>query len=209
MDKELKSLIKENKLLKEKNDKLEKEKDQLNLKIEELNSEIDRLNKRIKELLNEIDRLNAKMEEFESDKNRGKNVPKEKKALFCYLCKSFSQKIILKYKLDMFIGMFMRKIEKDMQIKINKLKELNENYKKRIQILTEEIENCKKGLNKEDEKDVDDDNNKIKEYTHNRSISQGGMRELVGTTTQQIGNTIITTKTTQISYKKRRRRGNI
>jgi chromosome segregation ATPase len=210
MDKEIKRLNKENKLLKEKNDKLEKENEELNLKIEELNSEIDKLNKRIKELLIEIEKLKAKLEEIESEKYKGKNVPKDKKALFCYLCKSFSEKVILKYKLDMFIGMFMRKIEKDMQIKINKLKEINENYQKRIQALIEENENYKKRLNQEEEKDDqmpgDNENNKIREYKHNRSISQGELSKFIGS---QIGNTIITTKTTQISYKKRRRGGKV
>ena len=109
--------------------------------------------------------------------------------------------MMLKYKLDMFIGMFMRKIEKDMQIKINKLKEINDNYQKRIQALIEENENLKKRLDQEDEKDDqllgDNENKKIREYAHNRASSQGCL------------NTIITTKTTQISYKKRRRGGNI
>ena len=204
------------------NDKLEKENEQLKSKIEELNIEIDNLNKRIKELLIQIEKLN---EEIEYLKYKGKKVPKDKNALFCFLYKSFSEKFILKYKLDMIIGMFMRKLEKEMEIKINKLKEINENYKKRIQILNEENESFKISLNQEVEKEeqTPEDNNinnisntdkkeiKVNRFSHNRSSSQGGLSKFIGTSTRQygIGNAIITTKTTQISYRKKRKEGNV
>lgn len=170
----------------------------------------------------EIDKLKAKIEELETLKYKGKKVPKDKNALFCFLYKSFSEKVILKYKLEMIIGMFMRKLEKEMEIKINKLKEINENYKKRIQILNEENESLKLSLNKEDEKEekTQEDNNisntgrkeiKVNRFSHNRSSSQGGLSKFIGTSTKQygIGNAIITTKTTQISYKKKRKEGNV
>ena len=47
--------------------------------------------------------------------------------------------------------------------------------------------------------------NQIQEMIEERAKSQGMSKVVdVGTTTKQIGNTIITTKTTQISYKRRR-----
>ena len=77
-------------------------------------------------------------------------------------------------------------------------------------------------LNKEDEKEekTQEDNNisnsgrkeiKVNRFSHNRSSSQGGLSKFIGTSTKQygIGNAIITTKTTQISYKKKRKEGNV
>ena len=50
---------------------------------------------------------------------------------------------------------------------------------------------------------------RFKRFEENRSFSQGGLSKQVNTSTRHFGNTIITTKTTQISYKKKRREENI
>ena len=117
----------------------------------------------------------------------------------------------------------MKQIEKEMEIKINKLKEIIENYKKRIQVLNEENESLKRSLNLEVEKEeqTPEENdisksdkkeikvNRISHISHNRSSSQGGLSKYIGISNRQIGNAIITTKTTQISYKKKRKEGNV
>ena len=212
MDKEIKIQINEIKILKKKNEELENENERLKIKIEELNI-------KIKSYIFEIERLKARLLELESsDKSKDKNIPKEKNALFCYLYNSFSKKILIKYKLEMLIGMYMRQVEKEMGIKMSKLNELNNIYQKRIKILNEENESLKKRLQGEKEKETleqtDDGSgnrkfSRFRRLEESRSYSQGGLTQQVNTSTRHIGNTIITTKTTQISYKKKRRDENI
>ena len=110
----------------------------------------------------------------------------------------------------MIIGMHMQRLMKECEKKCSK-------YKRKIAELTEELHMLKYGKkmpsNLEDFQDKipditqveGDGENYMKNLISKRSNSQGIGRFVdVGTTTQQFGNAIITTRTTQISYKRKR-----
>ena len=188
-------------------------------KIKELNLEIERLNKKIKELLIEIEKYKIQISEMESNPKLKIQKPKNRNLLFCELYKSFSKKIILRYKLEMIIGMFIRQKEKNMQAKMMQLDQLNETLKKRNQSLIEEIEELRKLLEtsgKEIVKEVNNEEEKkennveIKAQTNtNRNIvfkkyaarsSSQGMARVIRRSNEPVS---VVVSTTKISYRRR------
>ena len=162
----------------------------------------------------EIRTLKIKITEYESKIEK----PKEKNELFCQLYSSFSQKKLVSLKIDMIIGIYLYRYKKEMEIKYNKMQ-------KKIDDLTEELYMFKFGKkiisdldeiqNENIAQNEGENSNKVQIYEKsggkgfktsmtNRSTSQGITRVInVGTVTKEIGNALITTKTTQISYKKK------
>ena len=125
----------------------------------------------------------------------------------------------------MIIGMYLRNYAKEMEIKYNKFLEKEKLFKKKIAELTEELYKLKYGKkmpsdleeyqnNQEEITPQSDGENiydekkgvkTVKKIVTNKANSQGITRIVdVGTVTKEIGNAFITTKTTQISYKRRR-----
>ena len=225
MDKEIKRLNNEKKILTERLGKFEKENEEMKIKIKELNVEIERLNKKIKELNIEIERLNKRIKEllieiekykiqiFEMESKEKLKVkkPKDRNAQFCELFKSFSKKVILRYKLEMIIGMFVRQKEKNMQVKISQLDQLNEKLKKRNQSLMEEIEELRKLLesrNKEDEKEENNMEIKVENNNYKSSVfkkyaarsSSQGVTRVIRRSNEPVN---VVVSTTKISYRRR------
>ena len=176
-----------------------------------------------------IEKLKEQLLEYESQNGK----VKVKNELFCDLYKSFLQKKLIKHKIDMIIGMYIKSYGKQMESKYKKLSEKEKLLKKKISELTEELHMLKYGkkmpsdleeyqnqINIEETHTPQSDGeneNKLKIYDEkdgirslkkiisNRSGSQGITRVVdVGTVTKEVGNAVITTKTTQISYKRRR-----
>ena len=171
-------------------------------------------------MLEEIENYKLQIAEMESNiKLKNKKITKDRNTQFCELYKSFSKKIIIKYKLEMIIGMFIREKEKNMKVKISELEILNEKLKKRNQTLIEEIEELKRLLgaktieNKEEEKEI---NTEIKVETNKsrtsvfkkyagRSTSQGYARVIRRSNNEPVN---VVVSTTKISYR-RRNEGNV
>ena len=227
MDREITRLKKENKLYSDKNANLVTENNEYKLKIKELNNEIDRLNRIIKELNLEIEKLNKKIKELSGKLEDAKSVSKSKvkknkNVQFCELYKSFSQKILLRYKLEMIIGMFVKRKEREMQIRIDKINELYDDLRKRNKDLMEELALLKKSpfiTRNDDNQEITNIINKniqtakspenttskgssrYKRYFHNRSNSEG-IAKVVKLTREISGNIIV--NTTKISYKRKK-----
>ena len=201
-----KKLILEIKSLKKTVDEYEKENKDLKNEIKRLQNENKSLKQKIYELNLIIEELKSQISELESNKER----PKNRNELFCELYEKFSKKKLMKYKIDMIIGMHLQRLMKECEKKCSK-------YKRRIAELTEELHMLKYGkkmpsnLEELQDKIADvsqvegDGENYLKNLISKRSNSQGIGRFVdIGTTTQPFGNAIITTRTTQISYKRKR-----
>ena len=129
----------------------------------------------------------------------------------------------------MIIGMFLQEQKNNCEKKHKKLLEDNNNYKKRISNLNKELNFYKFG--KENPSNAEDFKNKFNINTETAitpgqsqilSLNEGGKGEkslkqiishrsnshgitrVVEKTSQEIGNAIITTRTTQISYKSKK-----
>ena len=191
--------------------------------IKELKEKIIELNNIIEDLKNQISELKTKIVP-EKD-------PCEK---FCDLYKNFSKRNTMPQEIDMIVGMHLSKQEKNNKKKYNNLLEVQDRLKKRIADLTGQLntyKNCKKCQNDLEDHKIDFELNTHRTYEINNdnksqiledediqtnSYRKYGNKENycnnnnitrkvdLGTTTQQVGNTIITTKTTQISYKRKR-----
>ena len=182
------------------------------------------MDREIKNLKLQIKELQLQLEEYEL--KAGKK--KDKNEVFCDLYNSFANKTLAKHKIDMIIGMYLKRYGDEMDVKYNKFLEKEKNMKKTISNLTEELHMIKYGkkrpnnLGEYDAEEITpqsegENENKIaiydeknglktlKKVISNQEDSQGITRIVdVGTVTKEIGNAIITTKTTQISYKRRR-----
>ena len=194
-----------------------------------MDKEITILKKTIVEKELTIKKITLQYEEYE--KNKGQ--PKGKNERFCELYQSFSKKILTPIKIDMIIGMYLKRYGDELEKTNNKLMQEGKILKKRINELTEElqlIKYSKKYQNNLEEKKndiiIDDkeitpkkggefDKMQLMESTggkkgyrtviSNTAYGQGITRTVnVGSVTKEIGNAIITTKTTQISYKRKR-----
>ena len=76
-------------------------------------------------------------------KLKNKKITKDRNTQFCELYKSFSNKKLIKYKIEMIIGMYLKQKEKELNKKIVIIEELNEKLKIKNKSLTEEIEELK------------------------------------------------------------------
>ena len=228
MDKEITKLKNEKNVLMEKMSKLEKETEEYKLKIKELDIEIERLNilikelnikivnlnKRIKELLAEIEQYKLQIKDLESKaKLKEKKVENNKNTQFCELYKSFTKKTLIRYKIEMIIGMFIKERERHCKVRLMQSEQLNEKLRTKIQSLNEEIEELKRLLNAEDEKiedNINDEENNIDYRTNKykcvgRSASQGLVR-VIRRSNEPVN---VVVKTTKISYRRRNEEGNI
>ena len=194
-----------------------------------MDKEITILKKTIVEKELTIKKITLQYEEYE--KNKGQ--PKGKNERFCELYQSFSKKILLPIKIDMIIGMYLKRYGDELEKTNNKLMQEGKILKKRINELTEELQLIK--YSKKYQNNVEENKNEIivdengltpkkggefdkmqlieaqggtkgfRTVISNRAYGQGITRTVnVGSVTKEIGNAIITTKTTQISYKRKR-----
>ena len=225
----LKNLIEQ---YKEEISNLNSELDQYENETKAMDNEIKTLKEKIIELNNIIEDLQNQINEYKSQIPPEKNCNEQ----FCELYKNFSKKNTTPQEIDMLVGMHLSKQEKNNQIKINNLLEVQERLKKRIADLTAQLntyKHCKKmpsdfedrkiefqinsdrtgdyGLgNKSQIIEEDMHPNSYRNYKNdakeNNNIINNSISRMVdlGTSTKQVGNTIITTKTTQISYKRKR-----
>ena len=151
MAKDINDKDKENKTLRDVKDNMEKENEELkeeikklNVTVTELNSENDVLNQKVKELECGVQQYESKINEFENIiKTNEKKEPSDKNQLFSNLFKSFNDRVLLKPKIDTLIGMYMKQKERNMQVRYDKLVELNEKLKKRNKNLLNEIDEYK------------------------------------------------------------------
>jgi chromosome segregation ATPase len=225
---EIQKDIKEIISLKEIINKNKEDIDGLNAELDQYENETKAMDKEIQVLRQKISELNLIIEEYESQKG----IKKDKNEKFCDLFSSFSKKTLIKHKIDMIIGMYLKKYEDEMEVKYNKFLEKEKILKKRIADLTGELHMIKYGKKMASSVEEYQNNNNVEEITpqsdgenenkiaiydgnngikslqkiiSNRADSQGITRIVdVGTVTKEIGNAVITTKTTQISYKRRR-----
>ena len=170
------------------------------------------MDKEIKSLNKKTAELNTKIKNLEDEKKKLNKQKSKNYELMCILLKNFIEKKLIPPKIHMIINLYPNKY--------SKLLEQNKILKKKIDDLTEELisyKSEKKGDNNliannninlnEEEKDnrmqIYNKKDGNKGYIMDSSQGLGKVID-IGTTTQQIGNTIITTKTTQISYKRRR-----
>ena len=192
-----------------------------------MDNEIRTLKEKIIELNVIIENLRNKISEFESKQPPIKSANEQ----FCELYKNFSKKKIIPHEIDMIVGMYLTKQEKKYEKKYNNLVEVQERLKKRIADLTGQLHIFKYGkkmpsdleehkiefeLNEnivgdndiENKSQIIEDNTgsgTFRKYMTNDTKTNGLSRIIdVGSTTKQVGNTVITTKTTQISYKRKR-----
>ena len=194
-----------------------------------MDKEIKSLKEKIIELNSIIEDLNNQLMDCKS-KLPPEKSPNEQ---FCDLYKNFSKKNTTPQEIDMLVGMHLSKVEKNCQAKINNLLEVQERLKKRIADLTAQLnalKHCKKisgdledqkidfELNTDRNNDyrigsksliLEDDNHPNSYRTYVRKEKENNTNNItrmvdLGSTTKQVGNTIITTKTTQISYKRKR-----
>ena len=191
-----------------------------------MDREIQSLKEQIAELNEIIENLKSQIREYESQK------PKEKtrNEQFCELYQNFSKKKIIPHEIDMIVGLHLIKQEKNNEKKYNNLIEVQNRLKKRITDLTSQLNTYKHGkkmsndfedhkiefeLNSArnyDNRDNDFENKsqiidtKCNTYQRYKKINNiNTSREIdLGTTTKKVGDVIITTKTTQISYKRKR-----
>ena len=212
-------------------DQYENESKAMDAEIKRLQNENNSLQKQIYELNIIIEQLKLKISEYESGDFTKKETSKNPNELFCELYQKFSNKKLIQYKIEMLIGMYLQKQIKNLEKKYSKMEEDINKYKKRISELTEELHLIKFGKklpsNLEEYKDQIDikknegqtigeeqtqifegkDGEKIiKRIISKRASSHEGITRVVdvGTTTKEVGNAIITTRTTQISYKRKR-----
>ena len=204
---------KENEEYKNKIKELNTEIERLNIIIKELNIKIENLNKRIRDLLIEIEQYKLQIIEVESNIKIIEKKIKNKNAQFCELYKSFAKKKIIRYKIEMIIGMFIKQREKHCKMKLTQSEQLNAELKKKIQSLNEEIEELKSLLNTEEEKiedNINDEENNT-EYQRSkykcvgRSASQGLVR-VIRRTNEPVS---VVVKNTKITYKRRNEQGNV
>ena len=222
----LKNLIEQ---YKEEISNLNEELDQYENEAKLMDKEIKTLKEKIIELNNIIEDLKNQIEELKSKVPPPKDTNEE----FCDLYKNFSKKNTMPQEIDMIVGMHLSKQEKKNQKKYNNMLEVQDRLKKRINDLTGQLNNYKHTkINSDDLNDhkiefelntnrtgefgvgnksqIIDDNSHLNNFRNylnndkeNTNINMPKVYDL-GTTTKQVGNTIITTKTTQISYKRKR-----
>ena len=217
--------IKEIKFLKEVNIQYKEDLDSLNSELEKykremkiMEKEIKSLNQKIIELNMIIEKLKSKVEVYESNK---KEKIKNKNEVFCNIFKSFSMKKTISVKIYMIIGMYLYRHEKHMDKKYSKLKEKEKMLQKTVSDLTEEIYISKyiKKLDNKNEISIKknsnvsriggENENRLQIFNKDTGIGFGaiqGKKSIVevGTNTQQFGNNIITNKTTQISFRRKK-----
>ena len=192
-----------------------------------MDREIQSLKEKIVELTEIIENLKSQIREYESQ------MPKEKtrNEKFCELYQNFSKKKIIPHEIDMIVGLHLTKQERNNEKKYNNLIEVQNRLKKRITDLTSQLNTYKHGkkmsndfedhkiefeLNSarnRDDRDNDFENksqiidtkcNTYQRYKKISNISNTSRAIDLGTTTKKVGDVIITTKTTQISYKRKR-----
>ena len=233
------SNLREIKILKEKIAQYEKDINSLNRELDQyererkkMETEIRRLQNENKSLKDKIKELNIIIEKLKSKSSVSENTmvkkveTRNKNKLFTELYEKFSKKKLIKYKIDMIIGMFIQQQKKDCEKKHSRLLEEINNYKRRLSQLNKELNIYKYG--KKNPSNAEDFKNKLNINTETAITSGGsqilkandggkgikslkqinshrsnsyGITRVVETTSQEIGNAIITTKTTQISYK--------
>ena len=135
-------------------------------------------------------------------------IPKGANEEFCDLYKNFSKKNTVPQEIDMIVGMHLSKQEKKNQKKYNNMLEVQDRLKKRIEFELNTNKTGEFGIGNKSQI-IEDNNhlNNIRNYLDNDKENTNNNIPRVydlGTTTKQVGNTIITTKTTQISYKRKR-----
>jgi chromosome segregation protein len=212
-------------------DQYENESKAMDTEIKRLQNENKSLKKQINELNLIIEKLKLKISEYESGDFTKKETTKNPNELFCELYQKFSNKKLIQYKIEMLIGMYLQKQLKSLEKKYSKMAEDINKYKKRISELTGELHIIKFGKrlpsNLEEYKDQinlktdegqtqgeeqtqifegRDGEKIIKRIISKRASSHEGITRVidVGTTQKEFGNAIITTRTTQISYKRKR-----
>ena len=193
-------------------------------KINKLEKEIKSLKELITKYKEEIDNLNGELDQYENEaKVMDKELKTQKqkieeltietgqsKDISCLLLKSVIQKKLMKYQIDMILGIYRKEIDK--------LIENEKLLKKKIADLTAELHMFKYGkkmpsnleeyqndLNVEEKENMAQSEGENEKQIQKYEGKNGVTRVVdVGTTTKQIGNTVVTTKTTKISYKRRR-----
>ena len=167
----------------------------------------------------EIEKCKTQITEMEANTKVKIKKPKNRNLQFCELYKAFSKKIILRYKLEMIIGMFIRQKEKNMEVKLMQLDQLNEKLKKRNQSLMEEIEELRKLLERSGKEIVKEVNNeekkeeknvevKVETNTNRNSVfkkyaarsSSQGMARVIRRSNEPVN---VVVSTMKISYKRR------
>ena len=167
--------------------------------------------------MEEIEKYKLEITELESNiKLKGKQIQKDKNTQFCELYQSFTNKRILKYKLEMIIGIFIKERQRNCQAKLNQAEQTIEKLRKKIQSLNEEIEELKKLLDNNQEEEeaksvqTEEKNMKIRVETSKyetrtyqrptgRSASQGIAR-VIRRSNEPVN---VVVRTTKISYKRR------
>ena len=169
-----------------------------------MDTEIKTLNKKITELNLIIENLKIKIKEYEK---KDLNINKEKNIneKFCELYQNFSKKKIIENEIDMIIGVHLSKQEKNFEKKYNNLLEVQGRLKKRINDLTGQINTYKYGkklptdfeeikieteVNNDENQQINHKSNTFQRYIHRKM-------------NKKIGEVVETTKTAQISYKRK------
>ena len=206
---------------------LNAELDQYENETKAMDREIQTLKAKIIELNQIIENLQAELKEYELKKPKEKNVNEK----FCELYQNFSKKKIIPHEIDMIIGLHLAKQERNQEKKYNNLLEVQGRLKKRINDLTGQINTYKNGkkfyddledhkiefeLNSPKLEDNDYanksqiiDSSRCNTYQRYKKITNiPRTYDYTSTNIKKAGDVIITTKTTQISYKRKRGKNN-
>ena len=202
---------------------LNAELDQYENETKAMDREIQALKAKIIELNQIIENLQAELKEYELKKPKEKNINEK----FCELYQNFSKKRIVPHEIDMIIGLHLAKQEKNQEKRYNNLLEVQGRLKKRITDLTGQINCYKSGKNISDdledhkiEFEIKSPKTDDQDYTNKSQIIDSGRYnkyqrykkicntprgvDYSTTNINKEGDVIITTKTTQISYKRKR-----